>query len=131
MMTSLCLSTVGLAQTPALAQVRPTHIERFRSPRAQAESAEGESEASLASDPANVEALNARALARARLGRFQEAYDDLQRAAVLNPTKAETQANLGYILWNLGRKTEARRAEQAAIGLDNNNLTAHHQLGRF
>src|SRR5882762_5969375 len=80
--------------------------------------------------PANQFAY-ARALARMRLGRYNEAFDDLRRAVSLKPATAEYQANLGYVLWKLGRPEEAVNAERASLKLDPKNFTAHYQLGRF
>jgi tetratricopeptide (TPR) repeat protein len=39
--------------------------------------------------------------------------------------------NLGYALWKLSRPEEAINAERAALKLDETNVTAHYQLGRF
>src|SRR5262249_35617184 len=49
----------------------------------------------------------------------------------LKPGNAVYRANLGYILWKLSRPDEAISAEREALKLDNNNFTAHYQLGRF
>ena len=59
--------------------------------------------ARLATNPNDDQALNARALARMRLGRNKDAYEDLKRALSLKPDNSDYQANLGYVLWKLGR----------------------------
>ena len=108
-----------------------SHVERFSKPEVLAEQAEAEATAKLASNPGDHEALNARALARMRLSRYAEAERDLRRAVSLKPEMADYQANLGYVLWKNGRSDEAISAERAALKLDENNYTAHYQLGRF
>jgi tetratricopeptide (TPR) repeat protein len=118
------------AQTPAPAQAR-SHVERFATNEARAEKDESDAEARLARNPNDAETLNARAHARMRLGRYQEAQEDLRRAVTLNPSNADYMANLGYVLYKLGRATEAIGAERAALKLDANSFTAHYQLGRF
>jgi superkiller protein 3 len=96
-----------------------------------AERSEAEASATLKGNPDDSAALNARALARMRLGRYAEAHDDLLRAMKLRPADAEYQANFGYVLWKLGRAAEAIDVERAALKLDEKNYTAHYQLGRF
>lgn len=107
-----------------------SHVERFSTPEMRAGRAESDASAKLASDPNDTEALNLRAAARVRLGKYKEAYEDLRRAVSLKPASAEYQANLGYVLWKLGRVEESIAAERAALKLDDKNLMAHHQLGR-
>ena len=121
------------AQTAAPAAAPParTHVERFSTPEMRAERAEAEATQKLAAAPADAEALNARSLARMRLNRFKEAYEDVRRAAELKPAHAEYRANLGYALWRLGRPAEAIEAARRALALDDKNFTAHYQLGRF
>ena len=53
-----------------------------------------------------------------RLGRNQEAYADLSQAVSLKPDNSDYQANLGYVLWKLGKPEEAVAAERAALKLD-------------
>ena len=115
---------------PATAQER-SHIERFSTPETRAERVEADASAKIAANPNDTAALNLRALARMRFGRFAEAYEDLRRAVSLKPDSSEYQANLGYVLWKLGRADEAVGAERAALKLDDKNFTAHFQLGRF
>lgn len=108
-----------------------SHVERFSTPQMRAERAETEASARLTANPDDPATLNARALARMQLNRYGDAYEDLRRAVALKPTVADYQANLGYVLWRLGRATEAIEAERVAIKLDDKNYTAHYQLGRF
>src|SRR5882724_2599114 len=112
------------------ARVR-SHVERFSTPEVRAGRDEADANSKLTANPNDDQALNARALARMRLGRYNEAFDDLRRAVSLKPATAEYQANLGYVLWKLGRPEEAVNAERAALKLDPKNFTAHYQLGRF
>ncbi|HJQ22578.1 MAG TPA: tetratricopeptide repeat protein [Blastocatellia bacterium] len=120
-------SLSALAQQPATR----SHVERFSTPAARAERSEAEATTKLTADANDTEALNARALARMRLGRYSEALDDLRRAAALKPGNADYQSNLGYVLWKLGRVEDAINAERAALKFDEKNFTAHFQLGRF
>jgi tetratricopeptide (TPR) repeat protein len=96
-----------------------------------AERGEAEANAKLKSNPDDAEALNVRSLARIRLGRYAEAYDDLLHVVKLKPTEADYQANLGYVLWKLGRAADAITAQRSALKLSEKNYTAHYQLGRF
>jgi tetratricopeptide (TPR) repeat protein len=120
-----------LAQTPSPTGATRSHVERFSTPEVRAEKAESDATAKLKANPQDAEALNARALARLRLNHYQDAYTDLRQAVALNPAKADYQANVGYVLWKLGRANEAIDAERAAQKLDDKNYTAHYQLGRF
>ena len=117
-------------QGPAASQPR-SHAERFSTPEMRAGRAEADATAKLAANPDDAEALNLRAAARVRLGKHREAYEDLRRAAALKPANAEYQANLGYVLWKLGRVDDAVAAERAALKLDDKNFMARHQLGRI
>ncbi len=116
-------------QAPANSPAR-SHVERFSTPEMRAGRAEADASAKLSSDPNDTDALNLRAAARVRLGKYKEAYEDLRRAVSLKPANAEYQANLGYVLWKLGRVEESIAAERAALKLDDKNFMAHHQLGR-
>lgn len=118
-------------QQPSQPAAARSHVERFSTPQVRAERTESEATAKLAASPDDAEALNARSLARMRLGRYREAYDDIRRAAALKPSDARYRANLGYALWKIGRHGEALDAERAALKLDDKNFTAHFQLGRF
>lgn len=120
---------VSYGQQPAPA--KRSHVERFSSPEARASKVEQEATEKLRKDPNNPEAVNDRALARLRLQKFAEAYDDLQRAVQLDPGNADYRANLGYVLWKLARSAEAIQAEREALKIDPRNYTANYQLGRF
>jgi tetratricopeptide (TPR) repeat protein len=126
----VCFSVV-LCQSPEPAAKERSHVERFSTPEVRAERAESDASAKLAANANDAQALNARGLARSRLGRNKEAYEDLKRAISLKPDNSDYQANLGYVLWKLGRPDDAVSAERAALKLDPKNTTAHYQLGRF
>src|SRR5262245_25514059 len=92
------LAIILLPGLPVLAQTaapQRSHVERFSAPEARAERSEADANAKLAANASDTDALNARALARMRLGRYSEAYEDLQRAVALKPGNADYQANLG------------------------------------
>jgi tetratricopeptide (TPR) repeat protein len=126
------LAFVPLASFSAQpAQTVRSHVERFRTPEVRAEQAEADANSKLTANPNDDLALNARSLARMRLGRYSEAHEDSRRAVSLKPNNSDYQANLGYVLWKLGRVDEAVSAERAALKLDQKNTTAHYQLGRF
>ena len=126
---SCAIPSAAQMASPA-APVR-SHVERFSTPEVRAEKVEADATAKLKVNSQDDETLNARALARVRLNRYHEAYDDLREASKLKPGNADYQANLGYVLWKLGRANEAVEAERAALKLDDKNYTAHYQLGRF
>ncbi len=119
------------AQMASSAAPVRSHVERFSTPEVRAEKVEADATAKLKVNSQDDETLNARALARVRLNRYHEAYDDLREASKLKPGNADYQANLGYVLWKLGRANEAVEAERVALKLDDKNYTAHYQLGRF
>jgi len=108
-----------------------SHVERFSTPVMRAERAEAEASATLNTNPNDADALNKRSLARMRLGNYPEAEADLRRAVALSSNVSEYHANLGYVLWKLGRPTEAVTSERTALKLDEKNYTAQYQLGRF
>ena len=126
----LCCAIPSYAQTAPPAPVR-SHVERFSTPEVRAEKVEADATTKLKTNSQDDAVLNARALARVRLNHYQEAYSDLREAIALKPANADYQANLGYVLWKLGRANEAVEAERAALKLDDKNYTAHYQLGRF
>jgi tetratricopeptide (TPR) repeat protein len=108
-----------------------SHVERFSTPEARAVRIEQETTEKLQKNPNDAVTLNDRALARLRLQKFPEAFEDLQKAIELDPKSADYRANLGYVLWKLGRGNEAIQAEREALKLDEKNYTANYQLGRF
>jgi len=119
------------AQAPDSIAKERSHVDRFSTSEVRAERAEAEANSRIASNANDHQALNARALARLRLGKNNEAYEDLKLALSLKPDSSDYQANFGYVLWKLGRPEEAVTAERAALKLDPKNTTAHYQLGRF
>jgi tetratricopeptide (TPR) repeat protein len=126
-------SVFALAQesTGAVAPRVRSHVDRFTTLDARAERVEIETSAKLRTNPNDTEALNLRAAARILSGRYSEAHDDLRRAVALKPDDANYQANLGYVLWKLGRIDEAFGAMRVSLKIDDRNFTAHYQLGRF
>jgi tetratricopeptide (TPR) repeat protein len=120
-----------MSQSTVAGSEERSHVERFSTAEVRAERAEADTTAKLAQSPNDDNALNARALARMRLGRNKEAHDDLVRAVSLKPENSEYHANLGYVLWKLGHPEEAINAERTALKLDERNTAAHYQLGRF
>ncbi len=90
---ALTCATLVHGQSGAPPAMR-SHVERFSTPAMRAGRGEAEATAKLKSNPDDAEVLNSRSLARMRLGRYGEAYDDLLRAVKLKPADAEYQANL-------------------------------------
>jgi tetratricopeptide (TPR) repeat protein len=127
------LGLVLVCTVSAAAQPAPerSHVERFSTPEVKAEREEAAANAKIAANPNDDQALNSRAVARMRLGRYQEAYQDMRRAVELKPGDSDYQTNLGYVLWKLGRAEEAVNAERAALKLNPKNNNAHYHLGRF
>src|SRR6266704_5718109 len=101
----LILASLGALSAPIAAQQikERSHVERFSSPEVRAERDEATATAKLATNTDDDQALNARALARMRLGHYKQAYDDLRRAVTIKPADADYQANFGYVLWKLGQ----------------------------
>jgi tetratricopeptide (TPR) repeat protein len=108
-----------------------SHVERFTTQTERAEQAETVANARLATNQADANAFNLRGVARLRLGRYAESYEDLWRAVELRPDNSEYQANLGYVLWKLGKSDEAISATRASLKLNDKNFAAYFQLGRF
>lgn len=129
----LALAFFGAFSAPIVAQPgkERSHVERFSTPEVKAEREEIAANERLAANPSDDQALNTRAIARIRLGRYQDAYQDVRRAVELRPANSDYHANLGYVLWKLARPDEAISAERAALKLNDKNTIAHYQLGRF
>src|SRR5512143_2029367 len=72
----LCLGATD-AQSSSPPVKEKTHAERFSTPEVRAEKAESDATAKIAANPNDFVALNSRALARIRLGKLNEAYEDL------------------------------------------------------
>jgi tetratricopeptide (TPR) repeat protein len=129
---SLFVCFVTTAAQSSLTTVKEkSHVERFSTAEVRAEKAEADASAKLAANPNDDVALNARALARIRLGKTGDAYQDLVKATTVKPENSDYRGNLGYVLWKLGKFGEAIDAERAALKLDPKNSSAHYQLGRF
>lgn len=129
--TVLMSVAVSYSQSPTATPRALSHVERFNTSEARALKIEQDTTEKLRKSPNDAEAINDRALARLRLQKFPEAYEDLKHAVQLSPSTADYRANLGYVLWKLGRAQEAIQAEREALTLDEKNYTANYQLGRF
>lgn len=127
----ITLNSGVFAQTLNSTPVPRSHVERFSTPEARAAKIESETTEKLGRKPNDPAVLNERALARMRLQKYAEAFDDLKRAVELNPKNADYRANFGYVLWKIGKAEEAINAEREALRLDEKNYTANYQLGRF
>jgi tetratricopeptide (TPR) repeat protein len=123
-------SAESFAQTQTPATTR-SHVERFSSPQVKAEKQESDATQLIKSNPQDAENYNKRALARMRLARYQDAYEDLKQAASLKPDNADYLANLGYVLWKIGKPNDAIQMLKTAHKLNEKNFTANYQLGRF
>ncbi len=131
-LTSFVVSNGQTNATSALSgDQRRSHVERFSTPEARAARSEKDLSEKLSQNPNDAEKLNERALARTRLQKYAEAFEDLRKASALEPANADYKANLGYVLWKLGRGQEAILTEREALKLDGKNYTANYQLGRF
>lgn len=124
----LALMTCGVFSAPAQQQ-EDTHAERFADPRTRAEQADREATAALARVPDDVDALVARARARLQLGQQQESLADFERAAALDPARADVRAQLALAHAGAGRFAEAKLAADTALALDPQNPAAHYALG--
>jgi tetratricopeptide (TPR) repeat protein len=62
-------------------------------------------------------------------GDFDTALQALERAALINPSLAESRANYGNILLKKGRIDDAIYEYRASISLNGNNSTGHNNLG--
>ncbi|RIK57226.1 MAG: hypothetical protein DCC63_14685 [Nitrospira sp.] len=64
-----------------------------------------------------------------KLGRFDEAYEILQKAVAARPNYAEGRNNLGAVLTKLGRLEEAVAEFQACLAVSDKYPSAHFNLG--
>lgn len=72
------------------------------------------------------------ALALAKAKKFQEAEDELTKAAALDPSKAGTYFyNLGAVLTNIGQLEPAGQAFKRAVEADPNHADAQYQYGVY
>jgi TolB-like protein/DNA-binding winged helix-turn-helix (wHTH) protein/Tfp pilus assembly protein PilF len=79
--------------------------------------------------PDNAEAHNRYALALAWFERFDEALDEIRRAADLNPLLPRMKVNASQILYHARRYDEAIEEARKGLTLDSNFFQAHQQLG--
>jgi tetratricopeptide (TPR) repeat protein len=68
-------------------------------------------------------------LAYERLGRYDEAYTELQLAFALNPDDGPTALALGVVASRLGRLDLARRALERSISVDSGSIASYFLLG--
>jgi tetratricopeptide (TPR) repeat protein len=67
-------------------------------------------------------------LAYERLGRFDEAYTELQLSFALDPDDAQNAVALGVVACRLGRIEVAQRALERSIAIDSNSIASYYQL---
>ena len=108
-----------------------SHQLRFATPGERLQRAEHGADLRLRAHPGDAAAWGERGLARLRLGKNEAAIADLRRAAGLNPGSSDSQSNLAYALWTLGRIPEAIDAARRSLVLNPNNVSAHATLGRI
>ena len=68
-------------------------------------------------------------LAYERLGRYDEAYTELQLAFALDQNNTELAAALGIVACRLGRMDVALRALERSISLNSNSVASYFELG--
>lgn len=83
----------------------------------------------LALNPANPEALGARAIVLQRLGQPLDALESLEEILKLRPDDADTLFSLGVILQSLGRMKEALTAYERALRWRPNHCEASTNRG--
>ena len=67
-------------------------------------------------------------LAYERLGRYEEAYTELQLAFALDPDEGQVDVALGVVAFRLGRTEVAQRALERAIAVDSDAVAAYFHL---
>ena len=67
-------------------------------------------------------------LAYERLGRYEEAYTELQLAFALDQNNTELALALGVVASRLGRLEAAQRALERSLSLDSNSVASYYQL---
>src|SRR5260221_3409068 len=67
-------------------------------------------------------------LAYERLGRYDEAYTELQLAFALNPDDAQKALALGVVACRLGRLEVAQRALERSIAVDSGSMASYYHL---
>jgi len=73
--SAIACFAVSAGQTPPATKER-SHVDRFSSPEVRAERSESDATAKLSTNPNDDQALNSRSVARMRLGRYNEAFED-------------------------------------------------------
>ena len=68
-------------------------------------------------------------LAYERLGRYEEAYTELQLGFALDQDRADLALALGLIAGRLGRLDVAQRALERSIAVDADSVASYYQLG--
>ena len=122
------------AQQPPQPQSRSlapelSHQERFATPQGKLQLAEKQANEKLQKDPKDAKALVDRGLARFRMGRPQEALDDLQHATVLDPALADAYSALAYIYMLQEKWSESLEESRAALKLDPKHAGANYYVG--
>lgn len=64
-------------------------------------------------------------------GRFEAAFEAMQRSVILNANDAEGHNNLGVILKDLGRLAEAEASYRKALEINPSLASAHNNLGNL
>src|SRR5258706_5126663 len=67
-------------------------------------------------------------LAYERLGRYDEAYTELQLSFALDPDNATNAVALGVVACRLGRTEVAQRAFERSIAVDSNAIASYYHL---
>jgi tetratricopeptide (TPR) repeat protein len=67
-------------------------------------------------------------LAYERLGRYEEAYTELQLAFALNQDDVQMAVALGVVACRLGRLDVAQRVLERSIAVDSNSVASYFQL---
>ncbi len=85
----------------------------------------------LLRDPNMVEAHNALALSLIAGGHSEAGKRELMRAVQIRPRFAAARVNLGRLLADDGKRTQAREQYEAALRADTNSAAAHLNLGKL
>ncbi len=115
----------------ASAAQEKSHVERFTPVGQRNLQVEREATARLKINPNDSLALRRRGVVRLRLGRTQEAIDDLSRALALTPQEPALLAALAEACLRSGRVEQALEAARDAVRLDPNQSSARMLLGRI
>jgi predicted Zn-dependent protease len=85
-------------------------------------------EAALRAEPANLSALNARAVTHASAGQFAKALDLLERSRAANPDHPLTWINLGATYEAQGQPDRAKAAYREAVRHQPDSSEARRRL---